>query len=157
MRGILHGEVVTLDGAGEALTDSYADDIDFLTLREKIDLDLHARCEFPLLRLFISVKAELCHQVAGFNLRCSKVAGFRFGDAGRFSVACRNLQCTITVIFHGLNLRNPVWQCLDHGDWGGYPVFREDTCHAALAANKTHCHLSNLAPTSIGRHPKNTV
>ena len=41
--------------------------------------------------------------------------------------------------------------CLDHGDRDRFPVFRKDTCHAALAANKTHRHLQNSALTTIGQ------
>ena len=79
---ILHGKIVSFDGAGESLADRRANNIDLLTFSEEVNLDLHAWRIFPLFRLFISFKVELGHEVAGFNFCRSKVAGFRFGDAG---------------------------------------------------------------------------
>jgi hypothetical protein len=47
--------------------------------------------------------------------------------------------------------------CLDDSDGNRIAVLREDTCHAALAANKTHSHSQNLTPTSIGQRPSLSV
>jgi hypothetical protein len=76
---------------------------------------------------------------------------------GRLPAACSNLQRTIAVVLHSLYLGNTVWLCLDHSYGDGITLFREDTRHAALAANKTHCHLINLASTAIGRRQSKTV
>ena len=43
-------------------------------------------------------------------------------------------------------------KAFSHGHRDRDPVFREHARHAAFAANKTHRHLQNLAPTAIGRH-----
>ena len=80
--GVLGAEIVALDGTGKSFTDRRANDVDLLAFLEEIDLEFLARLEFPFFRAVVSLEAKFGNQVAGFNLRLGKVAGFRLWTRG---------------------------------------------------------------------------
>ena len=135
MGSILHTKIMTFNRARITFTNCRSNDVYFLSYFKTINTQFHTNL---IICVIAVANTKLCHYVAGFNLRLSKVASLGFRYARRFALTCSNLHGTISIIHHSLNLCDSVRLCLNNSYWDRLPFFRKNTCHTAFAANKTH-------------------
>src|SRR5690606_36170154 len=125
--GILGGEMMTLDGAGIALADRDAGNVNDLACLENIDLDFGTRLDAITLAIG---KAELPQAAASLDPDFREMTSQGLGHAGRAARTYGYLQSTIAVAIDGLHLGDAVGFNLDHGDRNGCAFLGEDARHA---------------------------
>jgi hypothetical protein len=125
---------VALDGAGEALADGRALDVDGLADGEQT----HGQRGTGLVLCGdFGGDAELAKHLAGQHTRLGQVAGLGLGDAGRLARAECHLDGAIAVNAFGLDLGDAVVGHVEHGHGNGITVVREDAHHAHLATQQS--------------------
>src|SRR5688572_32924462 len=128
-------KMVALDDARVTLALRRAADVDELTDREQVDLQLGTRREIGALAF---TEAELIEAAARIDLRLSEMTGLGLGRAMSLRARPdRNLHGTITVALGRLHGRDAIRQRFDDGDGNGVAVFPENAGHAAFAAYQT--------------------
>src|SRR6266403_2422355 len=132
------GEVVTLHGAGKALADGRAGDVDRLAFLEEVGLDLGPCFELGLVGLG---EPELHQRLARSDIRARVVAGHGLGIQLRAAYAVGDLHGAIPVLVLRLDLGDTVRQNLDHRHRHCLAGVGEHARHAGLAADESESHL----------------
>src|SRR6478736_3070188 len=137
VRRMMTREVVTLHGAGEALADRGARDIDDGAHFKQTRFDFAAHGEVST--LFFR-ESEFDHGLARLDIRFRVVTRSSLRQKLRTLLAERHLNGAITVLVDGLHLSDAVRQHFDDGYWNRLARIREDAGHAGLAADKSNAH-----------------
>src|SRR5207237_9423639 len=133
-RGHAAGEVVTRHGAGKALADGGAGDVDRFAFLEQVGFDLGTGFELGPVG---AGEPELHQRLARSDIRTRVVARHGLGIQLRAARAVGDLHGAVPVLVLRLDLRDAVWQKLDARDRYCLAVCGEHACHAGLDAEVT--------------------
>ena len=126
-------EVVTLDDAGEALTNRVSGHIDLFTDREDFDAQSLASLEFGDL---ISINVKFFKRRTGFNAGFGELARKSLRHAAGTAGTKRDLDRVVTIGSFRLNSCDSVVRHIEHRHGNGNTFLRENARHADLATNK---------------------
>ena len=148
MRGRTTGEVVALHGAGKALADGGAGDIDQLAGLEDLGREFGAG-----LRVggFASDEPELDQRATWLDLGLGVVAVEGLAIQLRATLAVGDLHGAIAVHRLALHLGDAIGEHFDDRDGHGFAGFCEDSRHAAFAADQSDSHLAVLGSAARTR------
>ncbi len=141
VRGILHVEIVALDGALEALALGGPGDINQLTGSKKLDRQLRTRRKLSDIS---RIGTELPKTFAGLSTSLGKVPRKGLGDARRLALASSDLNSTVAVSFWSLDLSHSIRSDFYHRNRYGQSSFSENAGHAALSTDQSNRHFINL-------------
>src|SRR5690606_5216999 len=88
-------------------------------------------------------------RATGLDLGLGVVPGQRLAQQLRAPLAIGDLHGAIAVLVPILDLGNAVGEHFNDRDGHGFAGFRKDSCHAALAADQTDCHLAILSSCGL--------
>src|SRR5690606_5783855 len=127
-------EMVTLDGAGKAFTNSGASDINLLAGFEEA-----FHCQHGTSREFSGfgrIETEFLQDAASFGTSFCEVTSGRLVHARGATSTVSDLHSCVTINFWRLHLGNAVVRHVQHSHRDGFTIFRENAGHADFAPHK---------------------